>query len=125
MASTRTKPRPTLLKNTLVFNGNTIGDTPQTVMIKGDFIGSPTDLEGTDEEVVDGIGCTLLPGLIDCHVHLRIPDDDFRELASYGMTTAINMGAAGDMLGSLRGKKGYPRFVVQDYKRLPKGVFIV
>ena len=41
---------------------------------------------------VDGVGCTLLPGLVDAHVHLR-GLEDLHELARWGVTTALDMGS--------------------------------
>ncbi|MCS0603447.1 amidohydrolase family protein [Streptomyces sp. LP11] len=40
---------------------------------------------------VDGTGATLLPGLIDAHVHFLRPDE-LSTLARYGVTTALDMG---------------------------------
>ena len=45
-------------------------------------------------EVVDGSGATLLPGLIDAHVHLR-DAADLRTLARWGVTTVLDMGTLG------------------------------
>ncbi len=53
---------------------------------------APPDNLSTDEiEIIDGAGGTLLPGLIDAHIHLW----DEAELAAYlayGVTTVRNMG---------------------------------
>jgi imidazolonepropionase-like amidohydrolase len=35
----------------------------------------PAARPGADDEVVELTGCWLLPGLIDCHVHLTQPTD--------------------------------------------------
>ena len=40
----------------------------------------------------DGLGCTLLPGLIDAHVHLN-DRDQLEALVAVGVTTALDMGA--------------------------------
>ena len=42
--------------------------------------------------VTDASGGTLLPGLIDAHVHLR-KVDDLQELGRWGVTTALDMGS--------------------------------
>jgi len=50
----------------------------------------PSDVAQTDVLVVDAVGRTLLPGLIDAHVHIR----DEAELAAYlahGVTSVRNM----------------------------------
>jgi imidazolonepropionase-like amidohydrolase len=41
---------------------------------------------------VDGAGSTLLPGLIDAHVHTRAPDE-LRQALRFGVMTALDMGA--------------------------------
>ncbi len=54
---------------------------------------TPTGGQGGDtaaEVVVDGAGATLLPGLIDAHVHLQ-GEQDLRALARAGVTTACDM----------------------------------
>lgn len=43
------------------------------------------------DAVVDGTGSTLLPGLIDTHVHMRSADQ-LTALAHFGVTTAIDLG---------------------------------
>ncbi|MFF0584359.1 amidohydrolase family protein [Streptomyces sp. NPDC003781] len=43
-------------------------------------------------EITDGTGATLLPGLIDSHVHFRDPAE-LSTLAQYGVTTALDMGS--------------------------------
>lgn len=50
---------------------------------------------------IDGTGATLLPGLIDAHVHLR-GVDDLRTLAGWGVTTALDMGSWASLLDELR-----------------------
>ena len=42
------------------------------------------DIEADDiEQVIDAKGKTLMPGLIDAHVHLGVPAMNFAELANY------------------------------------------
>ena len=52
-------------------------------------------------ETVDGAGATLLPGLIDAHVHLR-DVEDLRALVKWGVTTALDMGSWASILHGLR-----------------------
>ncbi|MCQ8783091.1 amidohydrolase family protein [Mangrovibrevibacter kandeliae] len=45
-------------------------------IVKGVFEGqAPKELVPADAEVLDFPGCTILPGLIDTHVHLNLPGD--------------------------------------------------
>jgi hypothetical protein len=57
-----------VLTNVRVFDGHHIGG-PRTVVIDGDKIGT----DATDAAAIDCEGDILLPGLIDCHLHLRSP----------------------------------------------------
>ncbi len=43
----------------------------------------------SDAEIIDGNGCTLLPGLIDAHVHTS--EDSLKEAIRFGITTELEM----------------------------------
>lgn len=75
----------TAIRNVRVFDGHTLGG-PTTVVIDGAVIG--TDPAGARE--VDGTGATLLPGLIDAHVHVERPEN-LESLAAWGVTTGLDM----------------------------------
>ena len=75
----------TALRNVRVFDGHRLGD-PGTVVIDGAVIGD--DPAGARE--FDAAGATLLPGLIDAHVHLHGPHD-LDALAAWGVTTGLDM----------------------------------
>ncbi len=75
----------TVLRNVRVFDGNGLTE-PRTVVVDGTLIGD--DRAGGHE--IDGGGATLLPGLIDAHVHLRAPHD-LLALARWGVTTGLDM----------------------------------
>ncbi len=72
-----------------------------TVVIDGGTIG--TDAAGA--HVIDGHGAVLLPGLIDAHVHLDGPGR-LTTLASYGVTTAVDMASVPEETAQLRGLAG-------------------
>ncbi|NNE05724.1 MAG: hypothetical protein HKN15_08390, partial [Xanthomonadales bacterium] len=44
----------------------------------------------SDDQLIDGQGGVLMPGLVDSHVHIDHPQD-LRMMALYGVTSAINM----------------------------------
>lgn len=61
-----------LYLNGRIFDGDRMIDA-HGVLVDGDRIArvAPTgDFEGFAGEIVDCTGCTVMPGLIDCHVHL-------------------------------------------------------
>src|SRR5579871_5362119 len=70
-------------------------DGSQDVVLDGGVIAAvvPAGTAGRERaEIIDGRGATLLPGLIDAHVHLR-GTADLEELARWGVTTALDMGS--------------------------------
>lgn len=75
--------------NVRVFDGETVLDADTVTcadgVITGVGSGSPTGVE-----VIDGGGGTLLPGLIDAHVHPT--DQGLRQALSFGVTTVFEMG---------------------------------
>lgn len=101
--STATQGNPvTAITNVRVFNGQRICD-PSTVIIDGEFIGRP---DANPTRTIDAHGAILLPGLIDCHIHLHGPEDLAR-MTEFGVTTALDMATWPiELLQSLRGRKG-------------------
>ncbi|KAI1210399.1 putative hydrolase [Annulohypoxylon truncatum] len=82
----------TIIKHVRVFDGESIHG-PKTAVIEGSRIGNDALADDPDPsavEVVDGSGCTLLPGLIDCHVHI-LDEAQLAACASYGVTTVCDM----------------------------------
>ena len=76
------------IENARVFDGERLG-APTTVYLVDGLI---ADAAGADSEIVDATGGTLLPGLIDGHVHVDDPAQA-ATLAHWGVTTALDMGA--------------------------------
>lgn len=77
------------ITNVRVFDGHELGEL-STVVIQDGLIAAATSVGGVTE-VVDGAGGTLLPGLIDTHVHV----DKVAHLESglaWGVTTMLDMG---------------------------------
>ena len=71
-----------------IFNGKDFHQG--IVLIDGsNIVTSPSSIE--DASIVNGHGKYLLPGLFDCHVHLRDSKKALEELTSYGITTALDM----------------------------------
>jgi imidazolonepropionase-like amidohydrolase len=89
------------LTNVRVFDGERLAE-PTTVVIDGDRIGA--DPAGARTQ--DGGGKVLLPGLIDCHIHLT-DENTLTALARHGVTTALDMGTEPpELVASLRNRSG-------------------
>ncbi|XVV37626.1 amidohydrolase family protein [Streptomyces sp. CA-100214] len=80
-------PTRTALLHARVFDGRELTG-PRTVVIDGGIVSPHTDTSGA--RLVDATGMTLLPGLIDAHVHLH-GADTLAALAAHGVTTALDM----------------------------------
>jgi imidazolonepropionase-like amidohydrolase len=98
----------TVIANVRVFDGQQLGELT-TVVIDGGTIAAGSSAPDTPAaDVLDGGGGTLLPGLIDTHVHV----DKVAHLeaaAAWGVTTMLDMGN-NDLanLASLKGRPGLP-----------------
>ena len=75
------------LTNVHVFDGYRICKST-TVIIDGSKIGT----DATGAVAIDCEGGILLPGLIDCHLHLR-RSENLEQLCRWGVTTALDMGS--------------------------------
>ncbi len=91
----------TVIKNANVFDGEKIIGI-HDVFLEDGIIRD----EVKDSEVIDGTGCTLLPGLIDSHIHLNSIENLY-EATKYGVTTMLDMATGSDeLINSLRNQKG-------------------
>jgi imidazolonepropionase-like amidohydrolase len=89
------------LANARVFDGRELRG-PATVVIEGGIVGD----DSAGARIIDAGGATLLPGLIDAHVHLLM-EGHLQQLADFGVTTALDMGAwPPSMVDSLRNRTG-------------------
>jgi imidazolonepropionase-like amidohydrolase len=101
----------TAITKAFVFDGSSL-HRDLSVTTENDLITSISPSgDRFDAKVIDGTGMTLLPGLIDCHVHLG--DDIGKasrllfQLAKAGVTTALDLGHfTGPVQDSLRGSSG-------------------
>lgn len=79
----------TALTNIRVFDGETL-TTPRTLVFEDGVI-TDAKVAPAGSEAVDGGGGTLLPGLIDAHVHLH-GIENLEQAAQWGVTTMLDMG---------------------------------
>jgi imidazolonepropionase-like amidohydrolase len=101
----------TTITNALVFDGNSLHQDLAVTIENGLITSISSSSDIFDAKIIDGTGLTLLPGLIDCHVHLH-PDIEnasrlLSQLAKAGVTTALDMGHfPGPVRNSLRSISG-------------------
>lgn len=84
------------ITNARVFNGDCILPS-STVTIKGGHIFSIGSNADADSLIVNAQNGILLPGLIDCHVHLHGPEN-LHQLAQHGVTTGLDMASFSPVL---------------------------
>ena len=87
------------LRGVRVYRDGQFGE-PEDVFIDGSLIGA----DGGDALDLE-TGGYLIPGLIDCHVHIE-GLDTLETLAHSGVTTALDMGNPMSLLAPLRGHPG-------------------
>lgn len=85
------EPGETLFRNVRVFDGSaTALSGPTNVLVRGNVIAAigPQAIPTAATKTIDGRGRTLMPGLIDVHVHLTFGALTMAELASPDLTPA-------------------------------------
>lgn len=90
-----------VLRGVRIFDGQSFGE-PTDVGIADGLL---TDDAETNAEIVDGSGGYLIPGLIDCHVHLSGAHTQDR-LTDAGVTTALDMSSPAPLVDAMRGRSG-------------------
>ncbi|SHN23796.1 amidohydrolase family protein [Cryptosporangium aurantiacum] len=104
------------LTNVRVFDGRRL-TAPTTVVVTNGVIGGRT----AGARIINGNGGTLLPGLIDAHVHVRSLDM-LGQLTGYGVTTALDMGCwPSTLVDSLRHRTGLTDFRSAGVPATPPG----
>jgi imidazolonepropionase-like amidohydrolase len=78
----------TTITNARIFDGENVIDD-RIVVIDGEHIHSVGGVMPTGSSVIDAHGGTLMPGLIDSHVHTDL--DGLRDALQFGVTTELEM----------------------------------
>ncbi len=95
-------PRNLLIHGVRVFDGTSVSSADSVLVVDGVITEIGTGLAPPPRaQVVDGSGGTLLPGLIDSHVHAQRPDHLAQALV-FGVTTELDMFRPPPHLGLLR-----------------------
>ncbi|SDP39853.1 dihydroorotase [Desulforhopalus singaporensis] len=85
----------TILKNGRVIDPLQGRDQVEDVWILNGNIVEPGSVESADCRVLDVDGCWVVPGLIDMHVHLREPGEEYKETIASGTMAAAAGGFTG------------------------------
>lgn len=80
--------KKTAITNVLIFNGEIVTG-PGCIVIESGLISD--DATGA-EEIIDGTGCMIIPGLIDTHVHVA-SEAELHSCVKHGVTTVCDLGA--------------------------------
>jgi imidazolonepropionase-like amidohydrolase len=92
----------TLIRGARIFDGERLRPASNVLLAGRTIAGIAPALDGPDGgDVIDGRGRTLLPGLIDCHVHAS----DIRALGqalTFGVTTELDMFSGPDLAAERR-----------------------
>ncbi|MFD0684578.1 amidohydrolase family protein [Actinomadura fibrosa] len=78
----------TVITGARIFDGTRVGD-PTTVLVQDGKIAALGVEAPAGAEIVDGAGGTLLPGLIDAHVHTS--KESLAQALRFGVTTELEM----------------------------------
>lgn len=99
------KPAEVLFRNVRVFDGTSPRlSAPTDVLVRGNRIAriAPGQVAAADAQVIEGRGRTLMPGLIDAHVHMHFTSMTMKSLMAPDLTPAqadeMAARAAGEML---------------------------
>lgn len=98
----------TVLRDVRLFEGDAFGPATDLAFEDGRITATPGEKDDGHHEnadAVDGGGRFVLPGFIDCHVHLYGPET-LTSLAAYGVTTALDMSSPAPLVRALRGRGG-------------------
>jgi dihydroorotase len=77
-----------VLKNGRIIDPVQKRDEIADLWVRDGLIIQPGSIETTDVEIHDLAGCWVLPGLIDMHVHLREPGEEYKETIETGTLAA-------------------------------------
>ena len=85
----------TLFRNVRVWDAMRPEPMELEVLVEAGFIKEISDkpIRSTEARVVNGRGGVLMPGLIDCHIHVTLSEIDLRKLANMPLTMMTALAA--------------------------------
>lgn len=88
------EPAELLLRGARLFDPSEGLDVTAELLVRGGEVAQIADrIDAPDGvRVVDAAGCTVLPGLVDPHVHLRVPGQEYKEDCATGSAAAAQGG---------------------------------
>ena len=142
-----------LIRNIAIFDGTGAAPFPGAVIVEGDriaaFLHDEAAIAAVEaDSVIDGLGATLMPGMVDSHTHLTwgssvekiyhqfiLPPEELkvaawrnaRVLLDHGFTSLYSAGALGDQIepelarAIEAGQTPGPRLVPSTLERSPEG----
>lgn len=78
----------TILRNGRIIDPSQQKDEVGDLWLEDGAIVSPQPVQDREAEVIDVAGCWVVPGLIDMHVHLREPGEEYKETIESGCRAA-------------------------------------
>jgi imidazolonepropionase-like amidohydrolase len=99
------KPQRLLIRDVRLFDGHRVFEHRSVLVADGVIraIGGP-NMQSNRAQVVDGRGKTLLPGIIDAHVHVPVVDtrNALIQSARFGVTTDLDMFTGEETLKTIK-----------------------
>lgn len=82
-----------LIKNAKVVNADQMIEKEQDILLeKGKIVRIAPSIKAESVKIVDAKGRLVMPGLIDIHVHLRVPGQEHKETLETGSRAAVKGG---------------------------------
>jgi imidazolonepropionase-like amidohydrolase len=111
-------PDTFVVNDVRLFDGEQVTEHVNVVVSGGRILQvGGVDLLPSGAEVIDGSGRTLLPGLIDSHVHLpAAPEQALSQSLSLGVTTVLDLFNTGEILPTLKRIEAEDSFGLADLR---------
>ena len=104
-----------LVRGAHVFDGTHAAESTDVLVRDGKIAAVGKTLDAGDAKVIDAAGKTLLPGLIDCHVHILSPAV-LRQASAFGVTTELDMFMSVALAKELRAGGDAHNFARADFR---------